>query len=293
MRPLLLLLALSSGATFAAQNTAQSTVQSTVQGTACTNLANPANPASPATIASGKTAANIVELFTSEGCDSCPPADKLFSTLRGSDASVIPLAFHVDYWDYIGWKDRFAKPGYAQRQRDEVARQGSRTVYTPQFLLNGKDWRSPGLQTSPGGIFSASLSPRPPKASLVLAFSSDAVSQAPPNTSENNNQIQVKLQVSIPDAVARKESAVFIAITENNLLSRVTAGENRGATLRHDHVVRELVGPIPVRLDGSLDITRNISLARDWKQADISIVAFVQSSRDGEILQAITSPLCR
>ena len=275
MRPLIMLLAVSSGVAFAAPNTV------------CTN------PASPTNITSGKTAANIVELYTSEGCDSCPPADKLFSTLPASDTSTIPLAFHVDYWDYIGWKDRFAKPGYAQRQREEVARQGSRTVYTPQFLLNGKDWRSSGLNGSPAGYFAASLSPRAPKATLVLASSVETPSQSPPKASEGNNQLQVKLQVNIPDAGARKDAAVFIAITENNLLSRVTAGENRGATLKHDHVVRELVGPIPVRLDGNLEIVRSISFARDWKLADLSIVAFVQSNRDGEILQAITSPLCR
>ena len=272
--------AIMSGAAFAAPTSL------------CTNSAS---------VTSGKTAANIIELYTSEGCDSCPPADKWFSTLPVSDINTIPLAFHVDYWDYIGWKDRFAKPGYTQRQRQEVTRQGSRTVYTPQFLLNGKDWRSSSLQTSSGGNFSASLTSRPPKAALVLASSMEALNPALPNTlssaqsntPENNHQLMVKLQVNIPDAVARKESAVFIAITENNLVSRVSAGENRGATLKHDHVVRELVGPIPVRLDGSLDIARNIPLARDWKPADINIVAFVQSSRDGEILQAVTAPLCR
>ena len=108
-----------------------------------------------------------------------------------------------------------------------------------------------------------------------------------------NQQIAVHLTAKIDDAVERKESGVFIAVTENNLLSRVNAGENRGATLKHDHVVRELIGPLPIHLDGVLDIVRQISLPSDWKNADLQVVTFVQNRRNGEILQAISAPVCR
>ena len=236
--------------------------------------------ASPSVVTSGAATTSIIELYTSEGCDSCPPADKWFSTLQ-ADAKVIPLAFHVDYWDYIGWKDRFGKPAFAERQRAEVTRQGSRTVYTPQMLLNGKDWRA---WTSGNGLASSvrETAARSPRAALTLAL-----------TPANPQQYGLQLTVKVPDAVERKESALFIAVTENNLVSRVSAGENRGVTLKHDHVVRELIGPIAIRVDGSLEITRNLALASDWKQGDVNITAFVQNQSNGDILQAASSPLCR
>ena len=96
---------------------------------------------------SGTVTGTIVELYTSEGCDSCPPADKWFSTLNAARDGVVPLAFHVDYWDYIGWKDRFAKSLFTQRQRDAVTRQGSRVSYTPQLMLDGRDLRTWSQQT--------------------------------------------------------------------------------------------------------------------------------------------------
>lgn len=234
----------------------------------------------PSVVTSGAATTSIIELYTSEGCDSCPPADKWFSTLR-ADAKVIPLAFHVDYWDYIGWKDRFGKPAFAERQRADVMRQGSRTVYTPQMLLNGKDWRA---WTSGSGLASSvrDTAARSPRAALTLAL-----------TPANPQQYGLQLTVKVLDAVERKESALFIAVTENNLVSRVSAGENRGVTLKHDHVVRELIGPIAIRVDGSLEITRNLALASDWKQGDVNITAFVQNQRNGDILQAVSSPLCR
>ena len=87
----------------------------------------------------------LLELYTSEGCSSCPPADRFLSNLKEagiSDQQLIPMAFHVTYWDYIGWKDRFAKKQYDQRQRDHAHKQQKATVYTPQFMMSGDDYRS-------------------------------------------------------------------------------------------------------------------------------------------------------
>jgi len=86
----------------------------------------------------------LIELYTSEGCNSCPPADRWLSSLqaRGFNADrMVPLAFHVDYWDYLGWRDRFAQAGFSVRQRAQAGRGGARSVYTPQLLLNGADLR--------------------------------------------------------------------------------------------------------------------------------------------------------
>ncbi|HEX9389780.1 MAG TPA: DUF1223 domain-containing protein [Usitatibacteraceae bacterium] len=233
---------------------------------------------------SGPRTASVIELYTSEGCDSCPPADKWFSTLSFRRDGVVPLAFHVDYWDYIGWKDPFGKAAWTERQRSTVARQGGRVVYTPQVLLDGRDARAWAFNSK----FDAGmrdLAARPARAALRLAV--NAVNPAA-------TAIVVKINVNIADAALRDESALFIALTENNLQSRVTAGENRGRTLKHDHVVRALLGPIPIPSDpsGAIDIQRQVDLGGDWKRADLNIAGFVQNQRSGEVLQALSAPLC-
>ena len=233
---------------------------------------------------SGAASATLVELYTSEGCDSCPPADKWFSTLSYPRDAVVPLAFHVDYWDYIGWKDRFAKPAFAQRQRDTVSRQGSRTAYTPQVMLDGRDMRAWSHQ-SQFQTRVREVSSRTPRASLAL------------DAKVADNTVEAGLLATVALPVDRADAALFIAVTENNLASRVTAGENKGVLLKHDHVVRELIGPLAVdskdRALGNFPVRRIVLLAQDWKRSDLSLVAFVQNSRTGEVLQALSTPLCR
>jgi len=239
---------------------------------------NPALAACPRS-ASGAGTTTIVELYTSEGCDSCPPADKWFSSLSYQRDGVVPLAFHVDYWDYIGWKDRFAQAAFAERQRTTVARQGSRTVYTPQVMFDGRDARAISLGTVlREGVRAASQ--QPARATLQLA------SQLAGDT------LAISVLAAVPDGALRRESSLFIVVTEDNLQSSVTAGENRGVALRHDHVARTLIGPIPLHADGNLEITRKISLPREWKHADLQVAAFVQRGGNGEILQALAAPTC-
>lgn len=158
----------------------------------------------------------LVELYTSEGCSSCPPADRWLSTLRARPG-VLALAFHVDYWDRLGWKDRFADPAYTQRQAVGVRRRGGPTVHTPQVVVDGidePDWRRLDL---PGDL------PRP-TATVDLWIVHDADGYA----------AQVR-----PLASAPARLAAFWAVTEDGHTSAVRAGENQGATLRHDFVVRE------------------------------------------------------
>ena len=238
---------------------------------------------SPARVSSGPATVGIAELYTSEGCDSCPPADKWFSTISYKKDGVVPLAFHVDYWDYIGWKDRFASAIFSERQRDTVRRQGGRTSYTPQVMLNGQDQRrwSDQSQFSSG---LKSIAGRAPRAILALELNAAAAG------------LDAALTVTFPQTADRADAAVFIAITENNLSNRVTAGENRGVTLKHDHVVRTLLGPLSGeakdRAEGKLVISRPIALAQDWKRGDLSFVAFVQNLRSGEVYQALSTPVC-
>src|SRR5881392_2430617 len=98
----------------------------------------------PKTFESGDTQSSLIELFTSEGCSSCPPAEKWLSALKSSSdlwKKAVPVAFHVDYWDHLGWRDRFSKPEFTSRQQHYAAAWGGDSVYTPGFVINGKEWR--------------------------------------------------------------------------------------------------------------------------------------------------------
>lgn len=224
----------------------------------------------------------VVELFTSEGCSSCPPADRWLSSLKRAAAQgrVLPLAFHVDYWDYIGWKDAFAQAEFSRRQRNLAQRSGSRTVYTPQVLVDGRDFRA----WSNAGDFAgalASASRGPAAARLELS----QLGHPPANW-------RVRLRAAL-DASAQPHGAfVHLAIVENSLQSSVRAGENAGATLRHDFVVRRWLGPFRVPEKGVLETDIGIDLAPGWKVPDLSVAAIAYSDRNGDILQAVSLPAC-
>ena len=239
--------------------------------------------ASSQRVSSGATTLAIAELYTSEGCDSCPPADKWFSTLSVQKDGVVPLAFHVDYWDYIGWKDRFANAAFSERQRESVRRQGGRTSYTPQIMVNGQDQRF-WSDASRFGSSLKNIAARTPRANLALEFVASTAG------------LDAGLTATLPQIADRADAAVFFAVTESNLSSRVTAGENRGATLRHDHVVRAIFGPLSGeakdRAEGKLVVRRPITIEPNWKRGDLSLVAFVQNLRTGEIYQALSAPVC-
>jgi len=176
--------------------------------------------AAPAcTARSGPTAAPLVELYTSEGCSSCPPADRWLSALERRP-DVVALAFHVDYWDSLGWKDRFASPAHTQRQAQQRAVNGARFSYTPQVVIDGRD-RKDWPRLSVDGA-------RPP-ASVTITLSRDGE--------------RVTAEV-VPGAAAPPELAGFWAVTESGHRTGVKAGENDGATLVHDFVVRDYQ-PLP------------------------------------------------
>jgi hypothetical protein len=176
---------------------------------------------------SAPAAATVVELYTSEGCSSCPPADRWLGTLGGR-ADVVALGFHVDYWDGLGWKDRFASPAFTRRQSDSQRTSGARFSYTPQVIVDGRDWREwPSLPAAS----SRHVAP------VALTFSLDGdgalrlqVDPVPPAGSGSG------AAGALPARLAAE-----IAVVDDRLQSRVQAGENRGETLRHDDVVRAVV----------------------------------------------------
>jgi hypothetical protein len=246
-------------------------------------VAVPAVAKNQCTAQSGSQTATVLELYTSEGCSSCPPADRWVSSLSQAgftSAQVVPLAFHVDYWDYIGWKDRFASADYSARQHDLTRRNGSRTVYTPQVFVNGKDTRLRLNNTKLAGDLRA-INATKPRADIALALE-----RADPHT------LAISGNAATVESRDAKSAQLFLAVYENRLGSEVKAGENSGARLEHDYVVREFAGPLPFDASGKLELRHAFALKPDWKANDIGVAAFVQNRESGEILQAVQLPLC-
>ena len=235
--------------------------------------------AAECTARSGPNTAALVELYTSEGCDSCPPADRWFSSFAsraGVSPLVVPIAFHVDYWDYLGWKDVYAEARHSERQRQVARSIGARAVYTPQVVLSGHDfaWRSAGVD----GALEA-VQARPARARLEI------VSEAGPSA---------RVRASLNPGVRGDDLVLHVAITQNGLVTQVKAGENRGETLRHDFVVRDMkterrwsAADAP-----TLETRVDFSPRADWKLDRMTLVAFVQDTRTGEVLQALSSRVC-
>jgi hypothetical protein len=221
---------------------------------------------------SGPGTTALVELYTSEGCSSCPPADRWIAGLPNGAlplAKVVPLAFHVDYWDYLGWKDEFADPGHARRQAWLAALNGRRTSYTPHFFVAGAevlDWR---------GRIAGEIA----KVGAGGTAARIEVSASPAGA----NRLAITTRATADNAQAQ----LFVAVTESGLVTAVRAGENRGATLRHDHVVRALLGPLPLG-----EATREVALGAGWQCERLRIAAFVQDLRTGRVLQAVATERC-
>jgi hypothetical protein len=227
-------------------------------------LATLATPALADCVAqTGAPRPRLVELYTSEGCSSCPPAD---AWLRGIPAgtNLAPLEFHVDYWDSLGWRDRFADPRYTQRQQQQAARDGGSGVYTPQVVLDGRSWSGWYRGTASAATATGGASMRaevtagtPLRVHLATTFDASA------------------------DAAAYRN---YVAVTENGLSSDVRAGENSGVLLRHDHVVRAFAGPL------ALDAETSLALPADLDRSRARLVAFAQRG-DGAVAQVLECAL--
>jgi hypothetical protein len=219
----------------------------------------------------------VLELYTSEGCSSCPPADRWLSRIAagGPDAdSVVPIAFHVDYWDRLGWKDRFGAARFSERQSALARRAGSRAVYTPGVFLNFEEFRAWGSARFNEALRAANA--RAARADIRLELETRSATQL---------AIKADFRLKAPGA-----AQAYVALYENNLSTEVKAGENRGVTLRHDYVVREWFGPL--RVEGKAQFTQTLTLQRDWKAPDLGVAAFLQDGARGELLQATALATC-
>jgi hypothetical protein len=226
---------------------------------------------------SGATRNVLVELYTSEGCSSCPPADARLHALTSAGPGVIPLALHVDYWDSIGWVDRFAQPSFTDRQRWEVRANRHRTSFTPHFFVNGRevpDWRAD---------LDANLRPaaQVPQATIAI--------RAQPR---GDGALAVKVDGTLAtSARGRGPLQLFVVVTEGALGSQVDAGENRGVRLEHDAVARNWIGPIAIRGDNA--VFERVLAVPQLAAGHVRVVAFIQDATTAEVLQAASTGICK
>jgi hypothetical protein len=224
----------------------------------------------------------LVELYTSEGCDTCPPADHWLSSLlsRGfRPDQVVPLALHVDYWDYIGWKDPFGKSEFSARQRRLAALRRPAIIYTPQVLLQGRDFRRWASDDFTEEV--SRINARAARARIALAIKG-----------VEPQAIRADLSAMLFDPAEQKSAAVYLAAYENRLASEVRAGENKGRRLEHDFVVREWIGPIAFGGGPKLEESRALPLLPGADPKNLGVAAFVQNRSTGEVLQALMLPVC-
>jgi hypothetical protein len=211
----------------------------------------------------------VVELFTSEGCSSCPPADELLGHLNhdlaAKNIQVIPLGFHVDYWDGLGWKDRFSSAGFTQRQEQYARALKVDGPYTPEMVVDG------AVEFVGNNSGQAQRTIREEASQLEIA--QVKISSAGAD--------QLNIQVKAP-APSSGNALVMLAITEDNLTTQIGAGENGGRTLHHAAVVRELreLGKVH---EGSFEGTTQLKLQKEWKLQDLRAVVFVQQGPSGKI----------
>ncbi len=208
----------------------------------------------------------LLELYTSEGCSSCPPADELLGKIQNEyrDKNVFVLAYHVDYWDKQGWKDIFSNADFTKRQYDYAQFMGKEPIYTPQVIINGKSDYIGSQETSlRNGIKSALL--KPALANLSL------------ETSQNSNILSVQYHVESTS----KNSRLLIAIVQKEAKSNVRRGENANRVLSHYQIVRQLQS---VNLNKGKKGTTTISLPKNYNAQGFEVIGFVQDADSGVIL---------
>jgi hypothetical protein len=208
----------------------------------------------------------VVELFTSQGCSSCPPAEAFLNDLT-KRKDVIALEFHVDYWDYIGWKDLFAKPEFTARQKSYVYSMGSRYAYTPQMVIDGRE-HVVGSHRA--------------KVESVIRKAQAKASKAPPIKMRREGK---NLIISVGAARASGDYVVTMATFDKPHVTKVKRGENRGMTLTNANVVRELV-----KIGDWNGKASEYTISLDGTDGDGGCAILIQKKGHGPVLAAASMP---
>jgi hypothetical protein len=222
----------------------------------------------------------LVELFTSEGCSSCPPADVLLSRLAKESvpgAQVIALGLHVDYWDEQGWKDPASMRQATARQSAYARALGNGDrIYTPQLVVDGRDEMIGSDAAAAMHAIAKAL--KQPRAGVTLAVDVDG-----------NALIARGSVMDLPAEAAKESVDAVLAVTEDDLTSVVKRGENSGRTLHHDAVVRALVSMGALRAPG--DLRQRTTLKPEWRRDRLRAVMFLQGRKSQRIWGAATAPI--
>ena len=210
----------------------------------------------------------VVELFTAQGCSSCPPADRLLTQLGGeSSGRIVPLAFHVDFWNHDGWTDPFSSADWTRRQVAYAKKLGLQQVYTPQAVVDGSveliGSRGPELQSA------VAAAAAKPAAAIALKLE------------PSESKVRVRADVELPEALKSGSWELMFAVYETGLVTPVKAGENGGKTLQNDYVVRSLRSGD--RVKGTSTQTATLSLDKGWNRERLGVAAFLQDPSTLEI----------
>lgn len=216
----------------------------------------------------------VVELFTSEGCSSCPPADELVARIQSESKgqSVYILAFHVDYWDRLGWKDAFSNAAYSARQRQYAGWLNLSSVYTPQIVVNG-------TQEFVGSA----------EGTLRNAVQSGLKKGTPVQLAVNHLEIDhSRLNFQYDTRAGQKNTSLVVAIVQRSATTKVKSGENGGHTLAHVQIVRKLQSEI-LELAGNGNV--QVDLPQGLTGNDLELITFLQDRTGGQIKAACRSGL--
>ena len=223
----------------------------------------------------------VMELFVSEGCGLCPAAERWVDQLpeQGiTENELIVLGFHVDYLDdKKGWIDRFAKPRYTERQRQMARLNLYQTVFTPEIFISGEvvhNWREHGTDVI----------------EFINSFDSEAdISLTVKKTDETLN---IDTEVTVLGEENQANSQLYLALTEDNIISEIHGGDNIGAVFNHQNLVRRWLGPFELNSDGDPTLVQSsLPLDPSWKLHDLTLVAIVQNLDNAYVLQGLSLPL--
>jgi hypothetical protein len=215
----------------------------------------------------------VIELFTSEGCSSCPPADELVAKIEkeSKDKPVYILAYHVDYWNRLGWKDMFSSADYSKRQNDYANYLHLQSVYTPQIVVNGK---TEFVGSEEGTLRNAIKTSLQKTSSVQLDLNVAAIGP---------NQATVKYTAEGAD----KTAALLIAVLQKNAQTKVERGENGGRTLSHVQIVRKLQ---QFTLNGNKGVAK-VALPQGFDAQGYEIIGFLQNTSSGAVTAASKATL--
>jgi hypothetical protein len=223
----------------------------------------------------------VIELFTSQGCSSCPPADRLLSRLAEDPKlrdRVIPLSFHVDYWNYIGWTDPFSSKRWSERQQGYARAFRSNRIYTPQLVVSGR-----------AGLNGADESSARKK--IAEALAADPAGRVTLSIEPGPDRLKVKVGAKLARAVDGPLD-LWVAVYETGLATKVGAGENASATLHNDYVVRRLEKALTLPGTAGAADSGEVVLGLDkrWNRQKLGVAAFLQDPRTMAILGAARQP---